>query len=107
MVTFRARDPYTALALRYTDVLTASRTGEMSECPAVCEPPLTHSEKSADLLGLPQIKLIFRCPLCVVPRKHAEVAVEKQNPDDSLKYRVSEDKGNNNENKQQACQKSS
>ena len=75
MMALRTRNPHVPLTLRYADILTAARAGEVLVSLPVGESSLTYADESPDFFRLLQIPVILCCTLCIISGKHAEVNI--------------------------------
>ena len=102
----RTRNPHVPLTLRYADILAAARASEVLVSRPVGESSRTYADESPDFLRLPQIPVILCRTLCIISGKHAEVNVQEQDPDNTLKNGVPENKGCHNQNQKNSHQES-
>ena len=106
MMALRTRNPHVPLTLRHADVLAAAWASEVLVSLPVGKSSLTYADEPPDFFRLPQIPVILCRTLCIISGKHAEVNIQEQNPDNTLKNGVPENKGCHNQDQKNSHQES-
>lgn len=106
MMALRTRNPHVPLALRHADVLTAARAGKVLISLPVREPSLANADEPPDFLRPLQVPVILCRTLRIISGKHAEVNIQEQDPDNTLKNGVPENKGCHNQDQKNSHQES-